>query len=283
MKKKLVNFVTLALIAAGLNLTNATESKDVEEKRDVRPVFIAKKDNKVIKTIGDCDIQNPPCSTFKVALALMGFDAGILIDKDSPRWPFKQEYEKSFQSWYKPEMGVQYGWHGEHTPATFMQNSVVWFSHQITQRLGKEKFQAYINKLDYGNRDVSGTPGQDDGLLNSWLETSLKISPREQVEFLEKMLNHTLDLSKNAQDKTIEIMVKKDKDGQPVEWDGWKVYGKTGGGTGCNRWFIGWVEKGKEKIIFAQYIGLEKDTPELRASAPMAIDAAKENIMSLIK
>jgi beta-lactamase class D len=77
-------------------------------------------------------------------------------------------------------------------------------------------------------------------------------------------------------------MVKRDKDGQPVEWNGWKLYGKTGGGTGCNRWFIGWVEKGNEKIVFVQYIGLTKDTPELRASTPMAIDVAKENIVKLI-
>ncbi len=67
-----------------------------------------------------------------------------------------------------------------------------------------------------------------------------------------------------------------------MEWDGWKVYGKTGGGAGCDRWFIGWVEKGNEKIVFAQYVGLLKDTPELRASAPIAIDAAKENILKAL-
>lgn len=247
----------------------------------VKMVFIAKRNGKVVKTKGDYVTQNPPCSTFKVVLSLMGFDSGILQDKDSPKWSFKKEYEANFQSWYKPEMATKYGWHGEHTPATYIQNSIVWFSHQITQRLGKEKFQEYVNRLNYGNKDVSGTPGQDDGLLNSWLETSLKISPQEQVEVLEKMLANSLDISKDAQNKTVEIMVKKDIDGQPIEWGGWKLYGKTGGGTGCHRWFIGWVEKGEDKIVFAQYIGLTKDTPELRASTPLAIDVAKENILEL--
>lgn len=253
-----------------------------ETSSSVKTAFIAKKNGKILKAEGACDDQNPPCSTFKVALALMGFDAKILTDKDSPKWSFKKEYEANMQSWYKPEMAIKYGWHGEHTPATYIEKSVVWFSHKITQILGKEKFQDYINRLNYGNKDVSGTPGKDDGLLNSWLETSLKISPQEQVEFLEKMLATSLDISQDAQIKTAEIMVKKDQDGKPMEWNGCKVYGKTGGGTGCNRWFIGWVEKGDEKIIFAQYVGLTKDTPEIRASTPMAIDAAKENVLKLI-
>ncbi len=268
----------LALAIVGFQLTVSPC-----ESYPINTAFIAKRNGKVIEEKGNCDAQNPPCSTFKVALALMGFDSGILKNKDFPKWTFKKEYEAHFQSWYKPELGIKYGWHGEHTPETYLQKSVVWFSHQITQRLGKQKFQEYVNKLNYGNKDVSGTPGKDDGLLNSWLETSLKISPREQVEFLEKMLGTSLDVSKEAQIKTVEIMVKRDEDGQPIEWDGWKVYGKTGGGTGCHRWFIGWVKKGEDRIVFAQYVGLMQDTPENRASAPLAIDAAKENIMALQK
>ena len=285
MKKKLFKFVNLTLVAAALtlmDLNHAAEHANLNEEQDFQSAFIAKRDGKVIQEVGNCKAQHPPCSTFKVALALMGFDSGILINKNSPKWSFKKEYEASFQSWYKPEMAVSYGWQGDHTPATYMKNSVVWFSHQITQRLGKEKIQAYVNKLNYGNKDVSGTPGQDDGLLNSWLETSLKISPQEQVKLLEQMLNHKLDLSKDAQEKTIEIMIKRDKDDQPIEWNGWKLYGKTGGGTGCHRWFIGWVEKGKDRIVFAQHVGLTKDTPQVRASAPIAIDAAKESILKLI-
>ncbi|MBX9785722.1 MAG: hypothetical protein K2Y08_00135 [Alphaproteobacteria bacterium] len=269
-------FFSIAFVILGFNLTAS-----IADPIFINTAFIAKKNGIIVKIQGDCDTQNPPCSTFKIALALMGFDSGILIDRDSPKWTFKKEYEANFQDWYKPEMGIKYGWHGEHTPATFMHNSVLWFSHQITQRLGKEKFQAYVNKLNYGNKDVSGTIGKNDGLLNSWLETSLKISPREQVELLEKMLMSELDLSKDAQKKTVEIMLKRDKDGQPIEWNGWKLYGKTGGGTGRHRWFIGWIEKSEDRIVFAQYVGLEKDTPELRASAPIAMDAAKENIAEI--
>lgn len=271
-------FSTVVFALMGCHLTAYAANKP----SPVETAFIAKKDGKILTAEGAFDRRNSPCSTFKVALALMGFDAKILSDKESPKWGFKKEYEANMQSWYKTEMGIKYGWHGEHTPETYIEKSVVWFSHKITQSLGKEKFQHYINRLNYGNRDISGTPGQDDGLLNSWLETSLKISPQEQVEFIEKMLATSLDVSRDAQRMTAEIMVKKDQDSKAMEWNGWKVYGKTGGGTGCNRWFIGWVEKGNEIITFAQFVGLNQDTPENRASAPMAIDVAKENILKLI-
>ena len=206
MKNKLFNFVTIILVIFGLNLTNlsnASELENNEVKQKAHSGFIAKQDNKIIKTIGKYEDRHAPFSTFKVALAVMGFDAGILENKDLPKWAFKEEYEKLFQSWYTRKKGLEYNWCQEHTPATFMKNSVVWFSHQITERLGAKKFQDYVSKLNYGNQDVSGTLGEDglyknDGLLNSWLGTSLQISPLEQVELLEKLLDNKLALSSQA-------------------------------------------------------------------------------------
>lgn len=276
---KLFKYITMILIAAAFNLTAATQS---EGKRIPQSAFIAKKDHKIIKTIGDCDKPHAPFSTFKVALALMGFDARILQTKDSPKWPFREEYEKKFQSWYTREKGLQYNWIQDHTPATFMKNSVVWFSHQITERLGEKKFQDYVLKLNYGNKDISGTPGKNDGLLNSWLGTSLEISPREQVEFLEKLLANDLDVSKDAQEKTREIMDREE------DWNGWKLYGKTGGGHGRNGWFIGWIEKDGQQIVFAQYLDLrdpDLDLTGLPTEGPVGLvakDIIKREIVNLL-
>jgi beta-lactamase class D len=217
--------------------------------------FIAKKDNKVIIEIGNCKKRHSPVSTFKIALALMGFDSGILKNKDAPQWSFKEDYEKNFPSWYSRKKGLEYHWCQDHTPATFIKHSVLWFSHQITQRLGTRAFQGYVMRLNYGNKDVTGAPGKNDGLFNSWLRTSLKISPLEQVEFLEKLVSKQLDVSDKAQEKTIEIMDRKE------EWDGWKLYGKTGGGKGPQGWFIGWVEKDGQRIVFAQF--LDRNDPQL--------------------
>ena len=34
-----------------------------------------------------------PCSTFKMALSLMGYDAGILKDENTPVWDFQEGYD----------------------------------------------------------------------------------------------------------------------------------------------------------------------------------------------
>jgi len=269
MTKKLFSFVTMLLVTAGINLAHLSNASELENevKQNTHSGFIAKQDNKIILTIGKYKERHAPFSTFKVALALMGFDAGILETKDSPKWPFKEEYEKNFQNWYTRKKGLEYHWCQEHTPATFMKNSVVWFSHQITERLGAKKFHDYVSKLNYGNKDVSGTLGENgmyknDGLLNSWLGTSLQISPLEQVEFLEKLLVNELAISLQAQEKTREIMDREE------DWNGWKLYGKTGGGNGDNGWFIGWIEKDGQQIIFAQY--LDKADPNLDLTGILA-------------
>jgi beta-lactamase class D len=98
---------------------------------------------------------------------------------------------------------------------------------------------------------------KNDGLLNSWLGTSLQISPLEQVEFLEKLLANELAISTQAQEKKREIMDKEE------DWNGWKLYGKTGGGSGKNGWFIGWIEKDGQRIIFAQYLDLTDSNLDL--------------------
>ncbi len=239
-----------ALIMTICLTSHASLNKSQDEPHHPRSAFLAKKNGVILEEKGNCDKRHAPYSTFKVVLALMGFDAGILKSKDSPKWSFKEEYEQNFQSWYTRDKGFEYGWCQDHTPKTFMMKSVLWFSHQITQALGAEKFENYVMKLHYGNQDISGTPGMNDALLNSWLGTSLKISVREQVDLLEKLLAGNLDVSKETQEKTREVMDREE------EWNGWKLYGKTGGGSGSNGWFVGWIEKEGQAIVFAHYLDL---------------------------
>ena len=52
--------------------------------------FIVKEKDKIIHQEGDCDQRYAPCSTFKIALSLIGYDLGILVDEMNPSWPFKK-------------------------------------------------------------------------------------------------------------------------------------------------------------------------------------------------
>ena len=88
---------------------------------------------------GQCEQRVTPASTFKVAISLMGYDSGILVDTATPQLPFREGYVD-----WLPE------WRTTTSPAAWMKHSVVWYSQQITTRLGAERFQSYIDRFDYG-------------------------------------------------------------------------------------------------------------------------------------
>lgn len=68
----------------------------------------------------------------------------------------------------------------------------------IAQKIGMQKFSTYVAKFDYGNQDVSGDIGENNGITNSWLSSSLEISPQEQIRFLQKLLNNQLLVNRTA-------------------------------------------------------------------------------------
>lgn len=56
--------------------------------------FLAAQGGRILAEEGACDKRYPPCSTFKIAISLMGFDAGILADASQPMWEFKPGYTR---------------------------------------------------------------------------------------------------------------------------------------------------------------------------------------------
>jgi beta-lactamase class D len=260
--KKLIWFLCSVILSA--NIAFAAES-----------CFIAKENSVVIKHKGDCNTRYSPCSSFKIALALMGYDAGILKDETHPQWPFKPEYEAYLESWKDPQ-----------NPTSWIKNSCVWYSQVLTPQLGMKKFQDYVKKFNYGNQDVSGDKGQDNGLTNAWLSSSLEISPDEQIIFLGNFLSNKLPVSGHAQSMTKNILYVEELP------HGWTLYGKTGSGFLLNKdrtkkleimhgWFIGWIEKGNRNIIFVNHIVDNKK--EENHAGPRAKEQAKEKLLQLIE
>ena len=215
--------------------------------------IVTDENNRVLEKEGDCRTRHSPCSTFKIAISLMGYNEGILIDTTHPVYPFKKGYPDYLLSWKGPQ-----------NPRTWIKNSCVWYSQLITQQLGMSTFQKYVTAFDYGNEDVSGDKGKNNGLTHAWLSSSLQISPEEQLVFLQKMLLGKLPVSEKSVQMTKQLLF--------IEniADGWKLYGKTGSGYITNAadrsdkskplgWFVGWVERSNGMIVFfAQYIQEDK-------------------------
>lgn len=231
--------------------------------------FIAQEGTTKLIQEGDCTKRHSPCSTFKIAISLMGYNEKILIDETTPTWPFKQHYVDYIERWKKP-----------HNPTLWMENSTIWYSQVITQKIGMKSFKQYVHKFNYGNQDVRGDSNKNNGLTNAWLGNSLKISGQEQVVFIQSLINNQLPISEHASTMTKNLVFKKELD------NGWKLYGKTGSGrtpTAPNssepqniiRWFIGWVEKNGRHIAFAHYMEEEPAITILPSSKAQEIALSK--------
>lgn len=197
-----------------------------------------------------CEQRNSPASTFKVALALMGYQAGILLDAHTPLWPYRTHYQSWDADWKKKPTD----------PTAWLKDSVVWYSRLLVQHMGHGRLQSYVDSFDYGNRDVSGTPGFKEPLPEPvWVDDTLQISPAEQIAFLRKIVTRQLPLlMPMTYDHVAAVM-------PAFGAGGWKVSGKTGsgfqpGGSGKARrqygWFVGWAMKDKRAVVFAR---LDKD------------------------
>jgi beta-lactamase class D len=174
----------------------------------------------------DCAKRRSPASTFKIPLALMGFDAKILQDENHPKWEYK--------------------------PRSWMKHSVVWYSQVLTPQLEMPIIKKYLAQFNYGNQNMSSGVRGRTGLNGAWISGSLLISPNEQLEFLKKLVTDTLPVSAHAI-----VMTKNILDSEDLE-HGWKLYGKTGAydldvtkeDSLQGGWYVGWINKGQQSYIF---------------------------------
>jgi beta-lactamase class D len=183
-------------------------------------------------------------------------------------------------------------WRATTDPTSWIKNSVVWFSQQVTSSLGQAPFQHYVTAFHYGNEDVSGDPQKHDGLMRAWLSSSLQVSPLEQLNFLKDIVQRRLPISARAYDMTARITA------VGVFPNGWDVHGKTGTGfpIGADRsldeahaygWFVGWATKGTRSVVFVRLIQDREKEPTpagvrtreaLMKELPSILDAPVERV-----
>ncbi|MFD1746346.1 class D beta-lactamase [Rhizobium helianthi] len=212
---------------------------------------------KVLRQEGDCARRVTPASTFKIPLAVIGFDSSFLKSPHAPVLDFRKgDPDWGGAEWKKPT-----------DPEHWLKYSVVWFSQRITHALGEEKLTDYARRFGYGNADFSGDPGKNNGLERAWIASSLKISPQEQIAFLQKLAKRSLPVAPQAMEQAIASMER-----FPIDAAGWQVKGKTGmayprsasGEFDYARpwgWFVGFAEQGDRKVVFARLIQDEKKLP----------------------
>ena len=112
---------------------------------------------------------------------------------------------------------------------------------ELARRIGLERMKHYLKSFEYGNADTGEI------IDRFWLDRPLEISALEQVEFLKKLVEEQLPVSKEAQKDVKQILLLESA-------DDYKLYGKTGWqnapGNGIG-WFVGWIENSHGSYVFA--------------------------------
>lgn len=195
--------------------------------------------------------RSSPDSTYKIYDALFGLEAQIItpastqIKWNGERYPFEQ-------------------WNADQTLTSAMQASVNWYFQSIDRQLGTARIDSLLKKIKYGNENTAG------GLSSYWIESSLTISPVEQVELLTKLFQNGFDFAPEYMSTVKDsILLSSCKHGN--------IYGKTGTGRvdekDINGWFVGAVEVSGNTCFFATNI---------RASHDAAGSRAREITMSVL-
>ena len=225
-------------------------------------------DGRVLVEEGDCTGRVTPASTFKVPLAVMGFDAGVLTDAHAPVLTIRPgEPDWLGDAWRQPT-----------DPTRWMKYSVVWYSQRIARALGAERLTRTAEAFGYGNADFSGDPGKDNGLERAWIGSSLTISPRQQAAFLRRLVRGELPVSPHALAMTRAVV-------ETFPAAGWTLHGKTGsafprradGSFDRDRawgWFVGWADRDGRTLVFARLVQTEK-----RGSKPAGL-ATRDGVLS---
>ncbi|GIP64016.1 BlaR1 family beta-lactam sensor/signal transducer [Virgibacillus pantothenticus] len=173
-----------------------------------------------------------PNSTYKIFSALLGLEANVI----SP--------DHSTMKWNGTLYPYQ-TWNQDQNLSSAMASSVTWYFREIDQMVQEDKIEAYLKRINYGNRDISG------GLAGYWLESSLRISPVEQVQLLHDFYTNQFQFKeRNIQAVKEAIQLEKA--------NGSVLSGKTGTGSvnekNTNGWFIGYVEAKGNTYFFATNI-----------------------------
>lgn len=191
--------------------------------------------------------RRSPCSTFKIISSLIALENGIFEPEDSTR------------TW-SGEIFWNEDWNKDIDFSEAFRTSCVWYYRQVADDIGKDMMQKELEKLQYGNCDISDWEGRlntnnnNRALTGFWIESSLMISPKEQVEVMERIFGDNSDYSEEKLNELKQVMLVPEQDRADIS-----IYGKTGMGKAngivVDAWFTGFTEGTEGKIYFCVYLG----------------------------
>jgi beta-lactamase class D len=185
-----------------------------------------------------------PASTFKIPHSMVAFETGAVESPDTVIPWDHQSYSNE-------------DWNQDLKFRDAFRLSCVPCYRAIARKVGAAGEQEWLNKLGYGNRDMSG----GDDLF--WLRGGLRISAAEQIDFLRRFDGNRLPISERTADWVRDIMTLD-------VTESYVLRGKTGSTSPPDEprelgWFVGWLELGERRVFFATLLDGHADGVDRRS------------------
>ena len=235
---------------SGKNISNLDLSGYFEQHDGSFVLYNLNSDQWSLYNMDMATTRTAPNSTYKIYDALFALEEDLITP------------EYSLISWNQEDYPFE-TWEQDQTLQTAMSGSVNWYFETLDNQIGKDVLQSYIQKIGYGNENLGSN------LSSYWMESTLKISPVEQVELLNAFYQNTFGFApENIQTVKNSIQLFSSAHGT--------LYGKTGtgriDGQDVSGWFIGFVETPENTYFFATNIQSEnKATGSTAAEITLSI------------
>lgn len=173
--------------------------------------------------------RNLPASTFKITNSIIALETGV-VENDSTLLKWNGE-KRRFKNW-EQDLILRDAFHFSCVPCY----------QEIARKVGENKMNKFLKKLDYGNMKVDSS-----NLDLFWLEGESSITQFQQINFLKRLYQSELPISERTEMIMKRMIVIEDT-------DDYKLSGKTGWSIrngNNNGWFVGYVETQSKIYFFA--------------------------------
>ncbi|MEA5451054.1 class D beta-lactamase [Leptolyngbya sp. CCNP1308] len=199
-----------------------------------------------------------PASTFKILNSLIALETGVIPN------------DVAVLTWDGIERMIP-AWNQDLNLRRAFNLSAVWFYQVLARRVGHDRMQQWVSKVGYGNQTI----GSPDAIDSFWLEGDLRITPQQQIEFLQRLHRNELPFSEQVTATVKDIMIaERTPDYTLRAKTGWAGLGEPD--QPQIGWYVGYLEQGENVYLFATNIDIRSD-----ADAPVRLELTRRCFESL--
>ena len=181
-----------------------------------------------------------PASTYKIPNSLIALETGVIKnDVDVLTW---DGIERDLAQWNQ-DLNIRLAF----------KYSAVWFYQVLARKIGHQRMQEFVNKIEYGNQNI----GKKEDLDRFWLEGELRIPPKQQIDFLRRLYSNKLPFSQRTIDLVKDIAIAE-------QTPDYVLRAKTGLAISVTPnigWYVGYLEQNDNVYFFATNLEMSSQIP----------------------